>query len=77
MQALDEVRSVSTMTPRLQAKSVGVFGGFAEREREGLVILDIFRGRPPISMNSVLEGFREGRLEVFQDDMSEIVLKLS
>ena len=42
------------------------------REREGLVILDICVERL-VSMNSILEGFRESRFEVIQDDMCEIV----
>ena len=48
------------------------YGGFGGKERSELVNLNICLGRP-ISMNSVLEGFRESRCEVIQDDMSEIV----
>ena len=63
---------MTKMKPGLGAESVGVTGGFDGRETGGLVILNICLGRP-ISMNSVLGGFRESRFEVIQNDMSEIV----
>ena len=79
MQALDrdeicfeKVRLESKMKPRFRAESVGVIGGFEGREREGLEISDICWGRP-LSINSVLDGVRDKRLAVIQDEMSEIV----
>ena len=54
------------MKQRLRTESVWVMGGLDERERAGLIILDICI-RWIISMNSVLEEFRERRFEVFQD----------
>ena len=59
------------MKPRLWVESVGVIGGFEGREREELEIVDICSGRP-MSMNSVLDGLRSRRLEIVQDEMSEI-----
>ena len=44
---LAKVRFMSKMKPSLRAESVGVLGGFNDAwEVEGLVILDICRGRP-------------------------------
>ena len=60
------------MKPRLWAESVVVTEWFEGREREGLEILDICWGRP-MSINSILDGLRDRKLEVIQDDMSAIV----
>ena len=39
---LEKIRFVSKVKPRLRAELVGVMGGFDEREREELVILEDF-----------------------------------
>ena len=59
----------SKMKPRLWAKSIGKFEA---KERERLEILFICLERP-ISINLVLFGLRKKKLEVIQDEMSEIV----
>lgn len=69
---LEKVRLVSKMMPRLRADGVGIIGGSEGREREGLDIFDSCTERP-ISMNSVLDGFKERRLVVIQDEITEIV----
>ena len=60
------------MKSMLRAVFVGVMEGFDGRERDGLVILNICWGRA-VSINSVLEWFRDSIFDVIHDDMSEIV----
>ena len=60
------------MKPQFRAESVGAIGCFEGMEKEGLEILDICRERP-LSINPVLDALRDRRLEVIQDEMSEIV----
>ena len=60
------------MIQRLQVESVGVEGGFEGSEREESEILDICLGRP-MSINSVLDGLRDRRLDGIPIEMSAIV----
>ena len=47
----------SNMKPRFLADRMGIMGLVVGKEREGLTILEVCRGRP-IRRNSVLEGLR-------------------
>jgi hypothetical protein len=60
---------VSNKKPRLRAVEEGRIG-VEERKREGLGILETWIG-VPVSMNSVLDGFRERRFEDIQSAMLE------
>ena len=61
------------MYPRLRADVHGRIEWVEERENDGLDILEGCCGTP-ISMNSVLDGFKVRRLAIIQEEIEEIVL---
>ena len=60
------------MIPRFRADEQGGMGGAEGRLRVGLLILESCLGSP-IIMNSVLDGLRDKKFAVIQDDMILIV----
>ena len=66
-------REVSKINPRLRAGVHGSIAWVEGRESDGLDIFESWLGRP-ISMNSVLDGFKVRRLAVIQEEIEKIVL---